>query len=220
MANPSSDRSRVRRLPARAAYGIDTIHAIIDAAPLCSLGFLEDGLPLVIPVNHGRLGETVVIHGARASRLMRAAASGAPLCLSFSMVDALVLARSAFHHSVNYRSVVAFGTGQPVLEDDGKLAALRAITERTLPGRWDEVRPPSEAELAATAVVAITIDEASAKTRTGPPVDGEEDIDPGVWAGIVPVPSPAGIPVPDAVTAPSTPLPGSIRALLAHRSLN
>ncbi len=205
------DRSRVARLPGRAAYDRETICAIIDEAPLCHVGFVDHGQPTVIPTLHGRLGDTLVIHGAQRSRLIERAASGEPVCLTFTLLDGLVLARSAFHHSVNYRSAVVFGAGWRVKEDEEKLAALEAITDRLMPGRWAEVRPPNPRELAATAVVAIRIEEASAKLRTGPPVDDPADLALPIWAGVAPLTTQFATPEPAEDLTPGTPLPRALR---------
>lgn len=184
---PKTPRNRVRRLPARASYDAEAIYRIIDDAALCHVAFAEDGQPFVIPALHGRLGDQVVIHGAPASRLLRHIAAGHPVSLAFTLLDGLVLARSAFHHSVNYRSAVVFGQGRAVEQDAEKLRALEAISEHLLPGRWAEVRAPSRAELQATKVVAIAIESASAKMRSGPPSDDEEDYALPVWAGVLPL---------------------------------
>jgi hypothetical protein len=184
---PKTPRNQVRRLPARASYDPDTIYRIIDDAPLCHVAFNEEGQPFVIPALHGRLGDQLVLHGAPASRLMHHVSAGHPVSLAFTLLEGLVLARSAFHHSVNYRSAVVFGRGYVVEEDAEKLRALEAISEHLLPGRWAEVRAPSRVELDATAVVAIAIEGASAKMRSGPPSDDEKDYALPVWAGVLPL---------------------------------
>ena len=149
-AFPQTDRTRVRRLPARASYDVETVHAILDAGLVCHVGFVEHGRPIVIPTAYARVGDTVVFHGSSKSRTLLAATGGAELCISVALIDGLVLARSAFHHSVNYRSVVLFGRAAEITEPERKMAALRAFTERLYPGRWDAVRAPSEQELKAT----------------------------------------------------------------------
>lgn len=184
---PVEERNRVRRGPHRADYDRDTIYAIIDEALFCHVGFVQDGLPYVIPTNHGRVDDRVLIHGSIASRMLNVVESGAPLCVTFTLLDGLVLARSVFSHSVNYRSAVIFGTGEPIDDRDEKLAALEAITEHIMPGRWADARRPSEKELAATSVVAVTIESASAKVRTGPPGDDTPDYALPVWAGVLPM---------------------------------
>ncbi len=190
-----TDRSRVRRAPARADYDRDVIHAILDEAPICHLGFTdESGQPYVIPTIHARRGNELLLHGSSASRAFRTGASGAPVCVTATIVDGMVLARSAFHHSMNYRSVVVLGTAT-LVED--KTAALEAFTEKLVPGRWPEVRWPTRQELKGTLVLSVPIEEASAKVRTGGPVDDEEDHALDVWAGVVPLTLSAGDPIAD-----------------------
>lgn len=176
----------MKREPQRARYDRETIEAILDEALICHLGFEVDGQPYVIPTLHARVGDRLYVHGSAASRLLRHLAGGAPVCVTVTLVDGLVLARSVFNHSVNYRSVVVFGTAT-VVEDDEKREALRALTEQLAPGRWDEARPPTEKELKATWILSLPLDEASAKVRTGPEEDEPEDLDLPVWAGVVPV---------------------------------
>lgn len=196
IAAPSA-RSRIRRVPARADYSRDTIDAILDEALVAHLGFEIEGQPYVIPTLHARVGDVVYIHGSAASRAVRALSGGVQACLTVTLVDGLVLARSAFHHSMNYRSVVVLGEARPVEGPDERLRALEAFTERLVPGRWDEVRPPTPQELKGTRVLALTLDEASAKVRTGPPVDDDEDYELDVWAGVIPLAQRAGAPEPD-----------------------
>jgi len=204
MPQPDSPRSQVRRLPDRARYDEETIHSILDAAYLCHISFALDGQPFVLPTLYARRGGKLYLHGSSASRLMRQLALGIPACVAVTLVDALVLARSAMHHSINYRSVVAYGTAR-LLDGDAKWAALEAITDQVVPGRWAEVRPPSELELKATAVVEFTIEEASAKVRTGPPKDDEEDYALPVWAGLLPLQVQPGAPIPDPRLDPAIP---------------
>jgi uncharacterized protein len=192
-----STRTNVRRAPARAVYDRDAIDAILDDALVAHLGFVDDGQPYVIPTLHARIGDTVYIHGSSASRAIRALGSGIPACLTVTLVDGLVLARSAFHHSINYRSVVVLGTCTAVEGPEQREAALEAFTERLVPGRWDEVRPPTAKELKGTRVLAMALDECSAKARTGPPIDDDEDYELPVWAGVVPLQTVARAPVPD-----------------------
>jgi hypothetical protein len=182
-----TDRNRVRRLPDRGRYDRETIYAILDEALVCHVGFVQDGQPFVIPTLHARVGDALLLHGATTSRLLRHIAAGGEVSVAATLVDGLVLARSVFHHSVNYRSVVLFGKGELVEGDAGKLAALEAFTEKLLPGRWAEARPPNAAELKATAVIRIAIEEASAKVRTGGPKDDPEDLTLDVWAGVIPI---------------------------------
>jgi len=177
---------RVKREPHRGAYDRETIDAILDEALLCHLGFQVDGRPTVIPTLHARVGDRLYVHGSAASRMLRHAASGMPMCATVTLFDGLVLARSVFNHSVNYRSVVVFGTATLVDEAE-KREALRALTEQLAPGRWDEARQPTAKELKATSILSLPLDEASAKVRTGAEEDEPEDLDLPVWAGVVPV---------------------------------
>jgi nitroimidazol reductase NimA-like FMN-containing flavoprotein (pyridoxamine 5'-phosphate oxidase superfamily) len=163
---------------------------------------VSDGQPFVIPVNYGRDGDRLVLHGSAASRLMRGMEAGWPVCLTVTLLDGLVLARSAFHHSMNFRSVVLFGRATPVTDPEAKTSALRVISEHVIPGRWDEVRPPNARELAMTAVLEVPIDEASAKIRTGPPKDDPEDLTLPVWAGVLPLETIPGEPVKDGEAEP------------------
>ena len=181
------EHNRVRRLPARGAYDKATIYAIVDAAPICHVGFAVDGQPYVIPTIHARVDDTVFFHGAKASRLLKHMEAGRPLCVTVTHLDGLVLARSVFHHSMNYRSAILFGQGEIVTDADAKWAALEAITEHVLPGRWADARRPTTKEMQATTVVAMAIESASAKTRSGPPGDDEEDYALPVWAGVLPL---------------------------------
>jgi uncharacterized protein len=197
-AKPASDRVRLLRKRERGRYERSVIDAILDEALIAHLGITaEDGQPLVIPTLHARRGDLVYLHGSVAGRTLRALAAGAPACLTVSLIDGLVLARSAMHHSANYRSVMLLGQARSVLERDEKLAAFEAIVEHIVPGRWRDVRPPTDNELKATAVLAIPIEEASAKIRTGPPIDDEEDYALGAWAGVIPLAAAALAPEPD-----------------------
>jgi len=180
-------QNRVARVPDRGAYDKETIYPIIDEALICHVGLVQDGQPFVIPTLHARQDDTLLLHGATTSRLMKYAQSGQPLCVTITLVDSLVLARSVFHHSMNYRSAVLFGRGRLVEQEDEKLRALQAFTEHILPGRWDDARPPNAVEMKATAVVAMPIELASAKIRTGPPGDDDEDLTLPVWAGLLPI---------------------------------
>jgi nitroimidazol reductase NimA-like FMN-containing flavoprotein (pyridoxamine 5'-phosphate oxidase superfamily) len=207
-APPASDRVRVRRKRERGSYDRAVINAILDEALIAHLGIADDsGQPIVVPTLHARDGDLVYCHGSVASRTLRALAGGARVCLTVSLIDGLVLARSAMHHSANYRSVVLLGTARSVEQPAEKLAALRAVVEHIVPGRWGEIRPPSEDELTATAVLAIPIEEASAKVRTGAPIDDEEDYALGAWAGVIPLSVSAGAPEPDALLAAGITLP-------------
>jgi uncharacterized protein len=201
-----SERTRVRREPQRGRYDRETIEAILDDALVCHLGFLHDGHPYVIPTLFARIGDDVFVHGSAASRMLRTLAGGVDACLTVTLVDGLVLARSVFNHSVNYRSVVVLGRAEPV---EDKEPALRAFTERLLPGRWDEARQPTAKELKATTILRLPLDEASAKLREGPPKDDEDDYAWPVWAGVIPLESRRGEPVPDPRLAPGFAAPES-----------
>jgi len=197
-AAPPSERVRLRRKRERGSYERETIDAILDEALIAHLGIVDDdGAPLVIPTLHARSGEVVYCHGSVASRTLRTLASGAPVCLTVTLLDGLVLARAAMHHSANYRSVVLLGRAQNVEDPEEKRAALRAVVEHIVPGRSEEVRGPSESELRATAVLSIPIAEASAKIRTGGPLDDEDDHSLDVWAGVIPIAPTPGTPLPD-----------------------
>lgn len=198
-AAPASERVRLRRKRERGRYDRATIDAILDEGLVAHLGICEpDGQPLVLPTLHARRGDVVYCHGSSASRTLRALAAGAPACLTVSLIDGLVFARAAMHHSANYRSAMILGRARAVLEPREKMAALEAVVEHALPGRWAQVRPPSENELRATAVIALEIDEASAKVRSGPPLDDEDDYALDAWAGVLPLRTVAGAPEPDA----------------------
>ncbi len=192
-----SPRTKVRRKPARAHYDREAIEAVLDEAMVAHLGYTHEGQPYVIPTLYARVGEEVYFHGSAASRTVRALGAGAPACLTVTLLDGLVLARSAQHHSVNYRSVVVLGTARLIEDLSERAQAVQAFTERLVPGRWQEVRPPTEKELKAIHVLALPLDEASAKIRTGPPVDEEEDYALTAWAGVIPLHTHAGAPVPD-----------------------
>ncbi|HWR14025.1 MAG TPA: pyridoxamine 5'-phosphate oxidase family protein [Terriglobales bacterium] len=206
-----TQRTQLRRLPKRGAHDTETIHRILDSAFLAHVGFVVDGQPFVIPTLYGRDGDKLYIHGSAASRMLRELSSGIPACVTVTLVDGIVLARSAFHHSINYRSVVAFGTATKIEGEDAKNHALRVISEQVMRGRWDDVRPPNEQELKATSVLEFVIEEASAKIRTGPPVDDEEDYALSIWAGVLPMETRALTPVPDARLSPSARIPDYLR---------
>jgi uncharacterized protein len=196
-AKPSSDRTRVRREPQRGAYDRETIDAILDEALVCHLGFVQDGQPFVIPTLFARVDDEVVVHGSSASRTLRALGGGVDACLTVTLVDGIVLARSIFNHSINYRSVVVLGRASAVSDPDKKRSALEAFSNRLLPGRWDDARQPTPTELKATSILRMPLNEASAKLRTGPPKDDEADYDWPVWAGVVPLTLAVGTPQPD-----------------------
>jgi uncharacterized protein len=203
-----TERTRARRLPERAAYDRATVHAILDEGFICHVGFVAGGQPYVIPTGYARVGETVFLHGSTGSRL--GLWPGMDVCVTVTLVDGLVLARSAFHHSMNYRSVMAVGRTRPVTDLDEKEAALRALVEHIVPGRSDEVRGGDRRELAATAVLALPLDEVSAKVRTGPPKDDEADCALPIWAGVLPLGLFPGEPAPDPVLDPAIPTPAHV----------
>lgn len=190
------ERSRLRRRSPRARYEVEFVHAVVDEARICHVGFAVDGQPVVLPTIHARIGERLYLHGAPASGMLRTLATGAPACVTVTLVDGLVLARSAFHHSMNYRSAVLFGTARLVTDEAEKRAALDALVERLVPGRRAELRPDHPGEVAGTSVVRFDIEEASGKARTGPPIDDEPDLDAGCWAGVIPLREAAGDPEP------------------------
>ena len=200
-------RTQLRRLPNRGSHESAAIHAILDAGFLAHVGFQTDGQPFVIPTLYGREDNTLYLHGSAASRMLRQLESGVPACVTVTLIDGLVLARSAFHHSMNYRSVVAFGTARKIEDSARKTHALRIISQQVIAGRWNDVRGPSEKELKATAVLEFSIEEASAKIRQGPPADDEDDYSLPVWAGVVPLKLEAETPMPDARLAQGVELP-------------
>jgi nitroimidazol reductase NimA-like FMN-containing flavoprotein (pyridoxamine 5'-phosphate oxidase superfamily) len=203
-------RTQVKRLPERGVYERAEIYKILDEGFLCHAGFVVDGQPFVIPTGYGRAGDKLYIHGSAASRMLRSLADGVKVCVTVTLVDGLVLARSAFHHSMNYRSVVVLGTATLVEDREQKLAALRAISEQIVPGRWDEVRQPNEQELKATKVLCLQLEEVSAKVRTGPPHDEREDYELPIWAGVLPLRLAQQAPVPDTENRPGVLLSRSI----------
>jgi nitroimidazol reductase NimA-like FMN-containing flavoprotein (pyridoxamine 5'-phosphate oxidase superfamily) len=190
-------RTRVRRLPKRAVFDRETIYSILDEGFICHVGFTVDGKAFVLPTGYARIADRLIIHGSAASRMMRELSAGIDVCVTVTIIDGLVLARSAFHHSMNYRSVVIFGTAEMVTGEGEKIEALRALTEHIVPGRWPDVRWPNAKELKATTVLTLPIDEASAKVRTGGPIDDEEDYDMDVWAGVLPLNLKTGLPMSD-----------------------
>lgn len=194
-----TERTRVRRLPARATYDRAMVNAILDEALVCHVGFHVDGQPYVIPTTYARVDQQLYIHGSAASRMLRALTGGVPVCVTVTILDGLVLARSAFHHSMNYRSVVILGTAVEVTNPEERFAALQAIVEHIRPGRWREVRLPNERELRATSVLRLPLEEVSAKVRSGPPLDDAEDLDRPCWAGVIPLRLLEGVPVPDPI---------------------
>jgi nitroimidazol reductase NimA-like FMN-containing flavoprotein (pyridoxamine 5'-phosphate oxidase superfamily) len=192
-----TESTRLKRLPKRGSFDRETINGILDEGLVCHVGFTVGGRSIVIPTGYARALDKLLIHGSSASRMMRSLAAGIDVCVTVSIIDGLVLARSAFHHSVNYRSVMIFGTAVVTSDRDEKIEALRLFTEHMVPGRWNDVRWPNDLELKATTVLSLPIDEASAKVRTGGPVDDDKDYELDVWAGVIPVQLLAGDPIPD-----------------------
>lgn len=197
MKFPQTERTTLKRLPKRGVYDRELVYAILDEGFICHVGFVVDAKPVVIPTGYARVDDHLYIHGSQASRMLRTLKTGIDVCVTVTLIDGLVLARSAFHHSMNYRSVVVFGNATAIEEADAKQAALRALSEHMIPGRWDEVREPNEQELKATTVLALPLEEVSAKVRTGPPLDDEEDYALKVWAGVLPLELVAEDPVKD-----------------------
>ncbi|MBC7880736.1 MAG: pyridoxamine 5'-phosphate oxidase family protein [Anaerolineae bacterium] len=190
-------RTTVKRVPQRANYDREMVYSILDEGLVCHIGFVIEGLPSVIPTAYGRIDDVLYIHGSPASRMLRAVQGGVDVCITVTLIDGLVLARSAFHHSLNYRSVVIYGQAKLVSDTAEKNEALRAFTEHVVPGRWVDVRPPSRTELAGTLVLALPLVEVSAKVRTGPPIDDEADQQLPVWAGVIPLQTVAAPPIDD-----------------------
>ena len=210
MSQPPSTtpRTRVVRESERGVYDRDTVYRILDEGFLCHVGFAVDGQPFVIPTSYGRNGASLYIHGSAASRMLRQMKEGVPVCVTVTLLDGFVLARSVFNHSMNYRSVVILGKAMLVDEAAEKLEALRLLSEHILPGRWADSRQPNERELKATSVLRLPIEEFSAKVRTGPPIDDEEDYAFPTWAGVVPLEMTAGEPIDDARLQPGQEAPG------------
>ena len=202
-----TERTTIHRMPKRAEYDRASVAAILDEGLYCHVGFAVDGQPYVIPTIHARVGDQLYIHGSSASRMLRTLKEGAPMCVTVTILDGLVLARSAFHHSMNYRSVVVLGTAREVTDQEEKYHALKAIVEHVMPQRWNDVRWPNEQELKATAVLRLPLEEVSAKIRTGPPLDDEEDYQLPCWAGEIPLRLTPQTPVPDPRLLPKIPVP-------------
>ncbi|MGB2753017.1 MAG: pyridoxamine 5'-phosphate oxidase family protein [Pyrinomonadaceae bacterium] len=206
-ADLQSSKTTVKRIPKRGQYDRNTINDILDEAFICHVGFAIEGQPYVIPTGYARVGEDLYIHGSAASRMLRELSRGVDVCVTVTLLDGLVLARSAFHHSMNYRSVVVLGRATLVTDTEEKYDALKALTEHFVPGRWEDVRWPTELELKATSVLKLPLTEASAKIRTGPPIDDDEDYELDVWAGVIPLTLTQHDPVPDPKLAPNIELP-------------
>ncbi len=204
-------RTELHRIPNRGSRDWETINQILDAGFLAHVGFCVDGQPFIIPTLYGRDGEKLYLHGSAVSRMLRELETGIPTCVTVTLVDGLVLARSAFHHSMNYRSVVAFGSARKIADPGQKVESLRIISEHIIPGRWADVRKPSEKELKATTVLEFSISEASSKVRSGPPLDDENDYDLPVWAGVLPLAITSRPPVPDDRLIKGVTLPDYVR---------
>ena len=206
MANyQPNERTKVTRLPKRAVYDKAQVHAILDEGFLCHIGFTVEQQPYVIPTSYVRADENIYVHGSAASRMLRRLDQGVDVCVTVTLVDGFVLARSVFHHSMNYRSVVILGKARLVVDRDEKIDALRRFTNHIVPGRWDEARQPHDQELKATSVLVLPMEEVSAKIRTGPPLDDEEDYALPVWAGVVPIRARVSEPIPDERIVPTAP---------------
>ncbi len=208
---PVTDTNKLKRYPNRGSYDRETIFAIVDEALICHVGFVADGQPYVIPTIHARLDDEIVLHGAVANRMLANIAEGNPLCVTVTLVDALVLARSVFHSSMNYRSAVLFGKGELITEPGKKMRAFEALTEHVARGRWKDARKPNQKEFDGTSVIAMTIETASAKIRTGPPNDDEEDYALPIWAGLVPLTMQAGNAIDDPKLTQRVEVPGYLR---------
>lgn len=197
MTFPQTERTTLKRLPKRGHFDHESVYTILDEAFICHVGFCVDEKPFVIPTGYARIHDKLYIHGSQASRMLRTLSKGIDVCVTVTLIDGLVLARSAFHHSINYRSVVVFGKAALVTDIEEKQAALFAFSEHVVKGRWNDVREPTEQELKATSVLCLPLVEASAKIRTGPPIDDEEDYALPVWAGVIPLQLIAGEPIGD-----------------------
>jgi len=207
-----TERTTVRRLPKRGAYQRETINRILDEALICHVGFVIEGQPMVIPTIHTRIGDALYFHGSAASRMLRSLREGVPVCVTVTLLDGLVLARSAFHHSMNYRSVVVLGTAREVVDRKEKLRVLEAIVEHVMRGRTRDARGPNENELKSTMLVRLPLDEASAKIRTGPPLDDEEDYAMPIWAGVLPLALTPSEPIADPRLSAAIEVPDYVRA--------
>ena len=207
-SNPDSNaRSKIKRLKERGSYDKETIYKIIDEAYYCHVSFVIDGQPYIIPTIHARIDDEIILHGSVASRMLKHIQAGSKVCIAITHLDGLVLARSVFHHSMNYRSVVMFGNGKLITGKEEKIKAAKAITDHIIPGRWDDARRLNQKELDSTSFVSITIEDASAKMRTGPPLDEEDDYQLPVWAGVIPITQLKGNPVSDPKLAKNINLP-------------
>lgn len=197
MTFPQTNRTKLKRLPKRGHFDHKTVYEILDEGFICHIGFVVDGHPVVIPTGYARVDDKLYVHGSQASRMLRTLANGLDACVTVTLIDGLVLARSAFHHSMNYRSVVVFGRATLVDDPEEKMTALVALSEHIIRGRWNDVREPTELEMKLTTVLSLSLEEASAKIRTGPPVDDEEDYSLPMWAGVLPLQLTTGEPIND-----------------------
>ena len=211
MTFPQTDRTKLKRLAKRGHFDRETVYGILDEGFICHVGFAIDGKPVVIPTGYARVEDKLYLHGSQASRMLRTLAGGVDACVTVTLLDGLVLARSAFHHSMNYRSVVVFGRATLVEDPEEKMAALFALSEHIIRGRWNDVREPTDVEMKLTTVLCLSLEEASAKIRTGPPLDDEEDYDLRVWAGVVPMKLTAGEPVDDGRLPEGVPVPDYVK---------
>jgi nitroimidazol reductase NimA-like FMN-containing flavoprotein (pyridoxamine 5'-phosphate oxidase superfamily) len=211
-ARAPSDRTKVRRIADRGAYDRETIYSILDEALVCHVGIVQDGQPFVMPMLHARVGDNLYLHGSVGSRLLRRLAAGDPACITATLLDGLVVARSVFHHSLNYRSVVVLGKATEIAAREQKLAALKELVERVIPGRSEDARGPNEQELTATMIVSFPLIECSAKIRNGPPKDDEEDYALPIWAGVLPSRTVFDAPQPDGRVPPSVAVPQYLRS--------
>ena len=209
-----TSRTKLRRKPARGSHERAAVEAILDEALVCHVGLIDDGLPVVVPTLHARAGSALYLHGSAASRALRES-DGVEICLTATLIDGLVLARAAMHHSANYRSAMVFGRGELVSDEAEKMTALEALVEKLIPGRWTDARQPTAKELRATAVLRLPLEEASAKIRSGPPLDDEEDMALPVWAGVVPTRTALGRPQPDPALAAAVQVPAYLDELLS-----
>jgi len=206
-----TERTQIHRLPENGRFDRASAYSILDEAFICHVGFVDDGQPFVIPTIHARDDDTLLLHGSTASRMLRNLSDGVPLCVTVTLLDGLVLARSAFHHSMNYRSVVILGTASEITDDEEKLGAMELLTERIVAGRWPEIRHPNETEFRQTRMLRLPLEEASVKLRTGPPDEEEADYDLDVWAGVVPLSHEAGSPLADPLLKAGVELPAYLQ---------
>jgi uncharacterized protein len=212
-----TSRTTLKRRPGRGSYDRALIHSILDEALVCHIGFAVNGEPFVVPTTYGRIDDRLYIHGAVASRMLKNLAKGVPMCFTVTLLDGLVLARSAFHHSMNYRSVMVFGIAREVTDPDERERAFEAVVNHVMPGRYAETRAPDEQEIKATSVLALDIEEASAKVRSGPPIDADEDYALPYWAGVVPMKLTPQAPMPDERLSPGIPVPAGVAAYRTAR---